>query len=211
MKTLIAVNLIVWINVFFTASQTVLIDKTVRIEHRQGTIGFLLDEIAATGGFSFSYSQDIPHDKTINLLKTEQTVGQYLDELFPFGINSVQFGNKLILMQRYREINTTFRLSGRVIDRETREPIPGVNVFIPGSDPLIGSVTNKEGFFEIKFPSYKNTIQLSCIGYQSRTLRPDKPEKVTVELSPEAKGGKDKRGSQQHWRPATGEYAHRGY
>ena len=184
MKTLIALIPIVWINVFFTASQTVLVDKTVKIANRQGTIGFLLDEIAVRGGFSFSYSQDIPCDKIVNLLKTEQTVGQYLDELFPDGIHAVQFGNKLIIMQRQTIIKTV-RLSGRVIDRETKEPIPGVNVYIPGSDPLIGSVTGKDGFFEIQFPSNLNTVQLSCIGYKSHTLRPGRPEKVTIELSPD--------------------------
>src|SRR4030042_2548739 len=106
MKTLIALLLIVWINVFFAASQTVLVDKTVKIEHRQATIGFILDEIAVNGGFSFSYSQDIPYNKTPNLRKTEQTVHQYLDELFPYGICAVQFGNKLIIMQRRSIINT---------------------------------------------------------------------------------------------------------
>ena len=185
MKTIILLLPIVWINVFFTASQTILIDKTIKIEHRQGTIGLLLDEIAARGGFSFSYSQDIPYDKTATLLKTEQTVRQYLDELFPSGICAVQFGDKLILMQTRSIINTACRLSGKVIDRESKDPLPGVNVFIPGSDPLIGSVTNKEGFFEIQIPSGLNTIQLSCIGYESQTFKPGKPEKVTIELSQE--------------------------
>jgi TonB-dependent starch-binding outer membrane protein SusC len=184
MKTFILFILIVWINVFFAVSQTSLLDRIVKIEHQQVTLASALDEIGNKGGFTFSYGQDIPRDKIVTLLYAEQTVRQYLDEVFPDGIYSIQFGNKLIIMQKPALANT-YALRGKVINRETKDPIPGVTVYIPGSVPLIGAVTNEEGVFEFRTPLDVNMIQISCIGYETKSLRPGKSTAFTVELNPD--------------------------
>ncbi len=184
MKTFIALILILWTNVFFAVAQTSLLDKKVKIEHKQGTIGYILDEMGNKGGFSFSYRQDIPHDKLVTLQNSEQTVRQYLDELFLGGIYCIQFGSKLIIMQK-PILTHAFTIRGRVIDKETKDPIPGVTVYIPEADPLIGTVTNKEGFFEFHVPTDVNAIQISCIGYETKSLRPGKSKEFTIELNPD--------------------------
>ena len=65
--------------------QSEILNRRVRIENREGTIGFVLDEISRNGDFAFSYSQDIPQHKKVRLQYTNQTVQQYLDELSPSG------------------------------------------------------------------------------------------------------------------------------
>jgi len=57
-------------------------------------------------------------------------------------------------------------ISGRIIDAENNEPIPGVSVFI--ANTTVGAATGADGFYRLKLPgegSYRLTV--SHIGYQS--------------------------------------------
>ena len=57
-------------------------------------------------------------------------------------------------------------INGRVLDKETNEPLQNVNIFLSGSD--IGAVTDKNGDFEIdnlEFGEY--VISASIIGYKT--------------------------------------------
>lgn len=57
-------------------------------------------------------------------------------------------------------------VSGVVLDSE-REPIPGVNIMIPGT--TIGTLTDMSGKYSITIPNGQNQLQFSFIGYQSQT------------------------------------------
>lgn len=55
-------------------------------------------------------------------------------------------------------------ISGRVIDAETRQPLPGANVYLQGT--VIGSVTDTDGFFRIvNVPDEPMTLVVTMIGY----------------------------------------------
>jgi len=57
-------------------------------------------------------------------------------------------------------------ISGRIIDAETKEPIPGASVFINGT--TVGITTDTEGYYKLKIPgpgSYK--LAVSHAGYQT--------------------------------------------
>lgn len=57
-------------------------------------------------------------------------------------------------------------LQGTVTDIETKESLPGVNIYFP--DLKTGTVTDINGFYTIKnLPSTNVTIQISYIGYKS--------------------------------------------
>ncbi len=62
--------------------QTAILDRSVKIESTEGTIGSVLDEISRKGGFVFSYNQDIPYDRHVHLQFKRQSVQQFLNELF---------------------------------------------------------------------------------------------------------------------------------
>jgi hypothetical protein len=58
-------------------------------------------------------------------------------------------------------------IRGRVIDSESKIPIPGVNIILLNSDPLVGTMTNTEGVFRLdKIPVGRQGISLSSIGYK---------------------------------------------
>jgi len=59
---------------------------------------------------------------------------------------------------------TVGKISGRVIDKESKEPLPGVSVQLVGT--TTGAATNIQGeFFIINVPPGVHTIKASLVGY----------------------------------------------
>lgn len=183
MKTQVFILFFLLLTVNNVLPQSDILNREVKIEIKKGTIGFILDEISTNGGFIFSYGQDIPQDTYVTLKYSKQTILQYLKELFGEDIYCVEYMNKLIIRQKLK-LSEKYSIQGMVIDTETKEPIPGVTIFIPDSDPLIGSVSDKEGYFHIDIPSGRDIVQLSCIGYESSSIIPGQYKNVKVELNP---------------------------
>ncbi|MCC5937246.1 MAG: TonB-dependent receptor [Lunatimonas sp.] len=89
----------------------------------------------------------------------------------------------LFLLQVGNGQSDTNSLSGIVLDSDTKEPIPGVTVFIPELNR--GSVTNLDGSFQLALlPAREITLQFTFVGYSSVILRtnPSKQAKLTVSL-----------------------------
>lgn len=64
----------------------------------------------------------------------------------------------------------TGKVNGTVKDAETGDPLPGANVIIKGDNP-IGSATNLKGEFIITgVPEGQQTLLISYIGYQQKSL-----------------------------------------
>lgn len=59
-------------------------------------------------------------------------------------------------------------VSGTVIEKSTGEVLPGVNIIIEGTSR--GTVTNRDGHYELKVPAADNIqLEFSYIGYESKT------------------------------------------
>ena len=59
-------------------------------------------------------------------------------------------------------------VSGKVFDKETNEPLTGVNVFIPNSQT--GTVTDSKGYFTLASENKIDSIKISFIGYITQTV-----------------------------------------
>jgi len=62
-------------------------------------------------------------------------------------------------------------IRGRVLDRQSQFPLPGVSVILLGSEPLRGVATDPDGYFVLdKVPVGRQSIQVSFIGYEPRVF-----------------------------------------
>lgn len=61
-------------------------------------------------------------------------------------------------------------VNGKLLNRDTKEPIPYVNIGIPGSG--IGSISNQDGSFSIVIPlrHTQDSLTFSAIGYGSKKV-----------------------------------------
>jgi len=83
---------------------------------------------------------------------------------------------------------TVGKISGTISDRETGDPLPGVNVMIEGT--YLGSSTDIDGYFVIlNVPVGRHSLTAKYIGYQDMIIRDvavsvDLTSKVSFELIP---------------------------
>src|SRR5699024_6988889 len=80
-------------------------------------------------------------------------------------------------------------VSGRIIDSETAEVIPGVNILVKGT--TTGASTDKNGTFELSVASLQDTLVVTYIGYQRQEIPISGRTEIEVELSPKAIMGEE--------------------
>lgn len=75
------------------------------------------------------------------------------------------------------------KITGSVIDAETSEPLTAVSIIL--KDTYQGTITNREGHFEIAVSEFPATLIFRYIGYETKEIEFSEGQKeLTVELSP---------------------------
>jgi TonB-linked SusC/RagA family outer membrane protein len=75
-------------------------------------------------------------------------------------------------------------ITGKVTDESTREPLPGVNILVKGTQA--GTVTDTEGNFKLEVPG-NATLILSFIGYNTVELPLGSSSEIEVALTPDTR------------------------
>ena len=76
-------------------------------------------------------------------------------------------------------------ISGKVIDQETKEPIPYVSILLNDNE---GGISNEEGDFSITTPRHvlkNDSVYFSSIGYKTKAVLIQKLKNITISLEPE--------------------------
>ncbi len=183
MRKLILIATILALFALKGAAQESILDRKIRVDNNEGTVGSFLEEISSKGGFVFSYNQEVPLDRMASVSGSRQRVGQFLNDIFGDDVYCVEYSNKLHLKVR-RKLPDAYLVTGRVVESETGEAIPGANVIVVGSDPLIGVITGIHGFFELQLPYEKPRIRITSIGYETRDIvsEANNPDEIALQV-----------------------------
>jgi hypothetical protein len=74
---------------------------------------------------------------------------------------------------------------GSIIDQQTRQPLPGVNMSIPYS--LVGTSTSNDGTFELALPRNTTQLLITSVGYQATVLNgPFSDSTILIALASQA-------------------------
>lgn len=132
-------------------------------------------------------SESIP-DKRISLTLKNVTVYQALDELLKdTDLEAVLPSSRDVIIikpkeDRLQKIQME-TVRGTVVDAQSGEPLPGVNVVVPGTS--IGTATNPEGRYELQnIPSDAESLEFTFIGYETLIVDINERTVIDVELSP---------------------------
>ncbi len=77
-----------------------------------------------------------------------------------------------------------FTVEGTVLDAETGDPLPGVNVLAVGTQQ--GAVTNESGQFELEVSQETDSLRFSFVGFRTKVVPIDDRTELTVRLQPRA-------------------------
>ncbi len=69
--------------------------------------------------------------------------------------------------------------TGTIIDAATRRPLPGINISVPN---FSAAISEENGRFTIKVPSYKTTLLVSAPGFQSKEVALRGNTSVSIQL-----------------------------
>lgn len=97
--------------------------------------------------------------------------------------NLSQFSLVLILLMFSLSALAQQVITGKVIDAKTNEPLAGATLKIEGSQA--GTQTNVNGEFSLSYGSLPAKVQVSFVGYLSRTVEVRDTQKLTVSLEPD--------------------------
>jgi hypothetical protein len=130
-------------------------------------------------GLSFSYNTGLIDKRKVISLQADQ---EQLIDLLKRILNdpSLQYsiiGRHVAIYRPYKaeaidpdspaDSVSYFLISGRVFDKDTRQPLPFSTVYLVGRP--IGTISNEEGEFQLKLnaASMSETLSISCIGYKN--------------------------------------------
>lgn len=86
-----------------------------------------------------------------------------------------KFINAMLLIAMFTTLAFSQKLTqivrGTITDTDSKLPLIGTNVFIVGTDPVIGTTSDVNGTFRFeKIPIGRITIRISYMGYESKTI-----------------------------------------
>lgn len=92
----------------------------------------------------------------------------------------------LVINQAYVLSQALQKFSGKVVDKETNEPLPYASIII--KEKPIGTVTNADGEFDFYIPSEysQDTLMISMMGYSPHRVRIadiKEPRKLLIRLA----------------------------
>lgn len=156
------------VKLFAQDTQNSVLNNKISIQFENVNLPTALRQLNREANLNFSYNSNIiPRDTRITHVYENVTIKDLLDDLLSKGnlyYREVQ-GTIIILKRIYSERAIT----GRVVDKETEEPLPFANVFIDNS--TLGIATDLEGKFRIdNIPDIGFNLVVSYVGYKSKTI-----------------------------------------
>lgn len=149
---------------FLVDAQNIL--KTpVSLFYENQPVKFILKDIESRYPVYFSHGK-MDLTKPVNIEFTGALDDGLELLLSPLNIEIELIGQHIVL--KYAQLMGR-SIRGRVLDSDTKIPLIGASVFIVDSDPVIGTVSDDKGYFEIgKLPLGRYDFKIQYLGYESR-------------------------------------------
>jgi hypothetical protein len=153
------------------------LNRIISVDAINLPVTVILDKISSESGIFFSYDALlIDNEQRITVVMNNKSVAEILREIFKNNNYRFLGKNNHIIISDREEVNSqhppdsvktapVIVLSGKVMDRSSREPLNYVSVSL--ADRPVGTITNADGNFLLKIPAVNgdDTILISTVGY----------------------------------------------
>lgn len=163
-----------------------ILDRVISLELRHRPLAQVLDSIGRRGQFNLSYNSTILRgDSLVSVSFRQVTVRQALDRLLGKSYAYTERGNYLILL-RAPPPETTYLLTGYVLDRSTGQKIAQASVY--EKEQLQSTLTDEQGYFRLRLKGrYMNPVLTVSREWYTDTaivLRPGYDQTLVIGLAP---------------------------
>ena len=170
-----------------------LLDQTVTIDVRNQSLANALQAIERAANIRFTFVPALlEQTQNVSIEARNEKLSTTLDRLLkPLKIDYSLRRNYIILkrnttiapinLQQSGTMRAEVTVSGRVIDANTGEGLPGVNI-VAGGTPM-GAVTDERGQYRMSVPEGV-TLKFSFIGYVTQSIKVERESVLNVALQP---------------------------
>jgi TonB-linked SusC/RagA family outer membrane protein len=130
----------------------------------------VLKTIEGLSNYRFFYNSDLPLlRKQISIIAENKSINEVMDEIVsgtPYTYKL--FENNLVVISSGEEIQQPRTVTGKVTDKDTGEPLTGVNIVVEGT--TTGVMSNVNGTYSIMVPNDNATLAFSFVGYNTQRM-----------------------------------------
>lgn len=142
--------------------------QKVSVSVEAATTKTFFNELKKQTGLSFIYNSDFERNvPKVTIDAKDLSVDEILDMVVVAGGYSYEIEGNIVTIFQDRTKKTTRILSGVVTDN-TKETLPGVSVFIKGTQ--INTVTDIDGQYQLTIPSEACTVTFSYVGVKEQNI-----------------------------------------
>lgn len=160
----------------------------VTLKAKENSIVDIFSLIEKQTDFTFTYNpKQVDVKKLISLTSADNSLGKVLDKISENSAVSFHQFDKIIVVKSksVKASNALGNVSGRVVDAQLNESLPGANVKI--LDTNIGTVTNLNGEFNLRIPEGEVSIEVTYIGFkrvvQNLTVEANGNTSIEIKMS----------------------------
>jgi len=153
-------------------------EVSVSLEHKNIEVKKVFDILHKETNFNFLYRlKDVRSAGKVSLDKSKENLEELLYEISKqTGLSFKRVDDNIFVKLKEKQegvvenAKTLFdkKITGKVTDAETGEPLIGANVYIDGTN--IGTVTDVDGNYSIELPEDAALLIISYVGYLTREI-----------------------------------------
>jgi TonB-dependent starch-binding outer membrane protein SusC len=147
----------------------------------------VLKTIESQSDFRFFYNDELSDvNRLVSVEMKDMPVEMVLSSLFDkTKVSYKVLDNNLIVISPTELMTQQMKVTGKVIDATTNEPLPGVNIQVEGTTQ--GTITDAEGKYELQVAGSETFIVFSYVGYISQRMQVGQNTTINISLAADIK------------------------
>ncbi|WP_082217581.1 TonB-dependent receptor [Dyadobacter psychrophilus] len=179
-----------------------LLSKKITLQAQEQEVKKVLSLIEKQAGVRFIFSSKlIQSGRKVSIQQSNQELSKVLNDfLVPLGLTYEVSGKNIVIRPSETKSatdnaeasikpdlirSTEITIKGKITDSETKEPLPGVNILIKGTQS--GTSTDATGSYTLSVPDANTVLVLSFVGYEPQEIRVGNRTEIDITLKTDQK------------------------
>lgn len=190
LKTMRLILLLIFMSTLGLSAKNLYSQETkISLNLENATLRDILKEIGRKSDFSFWYkNNELNEGQKMSLSLKDQTIDKILEIALQNQDLTYEIKDKVIIIYS-NEVEPKSvqqaKITGKIIDASTGDPLPGVNITIEGT--TLGTISDNDGKYSVEVPRENAILIFSFVGYVSEKVQIQGQSILDIKLVPDIK------------------------